>query len=145
MISIVRNILAVVIGAVVCLLVNGVIIGVSAAVIPPPAGVNPSDLESIKQNIHLFRPQHFVMPFLAHALGSFVGGLVAAVIAANRKLTFALVIGGLHLLGGIAASFMIPAPIWFIVLDLAVAYLPMAWLGGKLGGGGRHLTTGSAL
>lgn len=37
------------------------------------------------------------------------------------------------MIGGIAAAFMIPAPAWFVVLDLAVAYLPMAWIGGKLG------------
>lgn len=24
---------------------------------------------------------------------------------------------------------MIPAPTWFIALDLVVAYIPMAWLG----------------
>ena len=41
--------------------------------------------------------------------------------------------GVVFLLGGIAASFMIPAPAWFIVLDLVVAYLPMAWLAGRLG------------
>jgi hypothetical protein len=28
---------------------------------------------------------------------------------------------------------MIPAPMWFIALDLAVAYLPMAWVGVSLG------------
>ena len=32
------------------------------------------------------------------------------------------------LCGGVAASFMIPAPAWFIALDLLAAYLPMAWL-----------------
>ena len=79
------------------------------------------------------------MPFLAHALGSLLGGLVAARIAVTRKLTFALVIGFVHLLGGILATFLIPAPIWFIVLDLVVAYVPMAWLGGKLGGGGGQM------
>jgi hypothetical protein len=33
----------------------------------------------------------------------------------------------------VAASFMIPAPAWFIALDLLVAYLPMAWLATQLG------------
>ena len=69
MLSIVRNILAVVLGAFVCLLVNGGIISQSASIIPPPAGVDPRDLENLKQNIHLFQPQHFIMPFLALALG----------------------------------------------------------------------------
>ena len=132
---IIRNVLAVIVGIVLCMLVNGGIISMSAAVIPPPAGMNVNNLESIRANAHLFRPKHFVMPFLAHALGSLIGGLAAALIAATRKVTFALVIGIVHLLGGIAAAIMIPAPMWFIALDLVVAYVPMSWLGGKLGGG----------
>ena len=72
-------------------------------------------------------------PFLAHALGTLVGAAAAAMIAASHKMTIALGIGVFYLLGGILAATMIPAPMWFIVLDLVVAYIPMAWFGGKLG------------
>jgi hypothetical protein len=131
---IVRNILAVIVGVVVCGMLNMGIISVSGLVIPPPAGAIMTTPEGIAAAMPLLQPKHFVMPFLAHALGSLIGALVAALIAASHKMTFALVIGFVHLLGGIAASFMIPAPVWFIVLDLVVAYIPMAYLGGKLGG-----------
>ncbi len=129
---IVRNILAVIVGIVVCMFVNGTLISLSSSIIPLPEGMNPNNLESFKANAHLLQPKHFLMPFLAHAIGSLAGGVVAALIAASRKMTFAIVIGCVHLLGGIAAAFMIPAPVWFIVLDLIVAYIPMAYLGGKL-------------
>jgi hypothetical protein len=135
--TILRNVLAVIVGIVVCMFVNGVIITLSPAVIPPPEGVNVQEMESIRASLHLFQPKHFVMPFLAHALGSLLGGLTAALIAASRKITFALVIGIVHLAGGIAAAFMIPAPIWFIALDLIVAYIPMALVGGRLGSGSK--------
>ncbi len=135
--SIVRNILAVIAGIFVCMFVNGGIISLSGSIVPLPEGLNPNDLESFRTNAHLLKPQHFIMPFLAHSLGSVFGGLVAALIAASRKMTFALVIGIVHLLGGIAASFMIPAPAWFIVLDLVVAYIPAAYLGGLIGTGNR--------
>ncbi|MBK7829325.1 hypothetical protein [Nannocystis sp.] len=128
-----RNILAVIAGAVVCLFVNGLLISISASVIPPPDGVDPSNLASIKAHMDAFQPKHFVFPFLAHTLGSLVGAWIAAMIAASQKLTLALAVGALHLVGGIAAAFMIPAPGWFIVLDLGAAYLPMAWIGGTLG------------
>lgn len=131
--SIFRNILAVITGAVVCLVVNGLLIGISASVIPLPAGVDPNNLETFKAHIDAFQPRHFLFPFLAHALGSLIGAWIAAMIAASHKLALALAVGCLHLLGGIAAAFMIPAPVWFIGLDLAVAYLPMAWAGGKIG------------
>jgi hypothetical protein len=37
------------------------------------------------------------------------------------------------LCGGVAASFMIPAPKWFVALDLLAASLPMAWLATRVG------------
>jgi hypothetical protein len=72
------------------------------------------------------------MPFLAHALGTLVGAVAAYLIAATYKARFAYAIGAIFLCGGIAASVMIPAPVWFIALDLLAAYLPMAWLGIQL-------------
>ena len=131
--NLLRNVLAFVAGLVVGGVVNMAIVTVSPAIIPPPAGVDVSDVESLKQSIHLFEPRHFVMPFLAHALGSFVGALVAFLVAATSRATLAYVVGGFFLLGGIAASVMIPAPAWFIVLDLVAAYVPMAWLGSRIG------------
>ena len=132
---IVRNVLAVIAGVVIGGSVNMGIITISGTLIPPPEGVNPNDLESIKANIHLYQPIHFLMPFLAHALGTFAGALTAALLVASRKMAFAIGIGAWTMAGGIAASFMIPAPTWFIVADLTLAYLPMGYLAGKLATG----------
>jgi hypothetical protein len=73
------------------------------------------------------------MPFLAHALGTLAGALTAYLMAATQKAKLAYVIGAVFLCGGVAASFMIPAPAWFIALDLLAAYLPMAWLATRIG------------
>ncbi len=132
MASVLRNILAVMVGAVVCIFLNGLLLGAMMKVIATPQGFDPN----APSTYGLLQARHFISPFVAHAVPSFVGGFLAALIAADRKLTFALVVGGLHLLGGIVAAFIIPAPVWFIVLDLGLAYLPMAWLGGRLGGRG---------
>jgi hypothetical protein len=43
----------------------------------------------------------------------------------------ALIVGFLFLLGGIGAVRMIPAPMWYNVIDLVFAYLPMAYLAAK--------------
>ncbi len=131
--SLLRNILAVVVGLVIGGFVNMALVTLSPSLIAPPAGVDVNDAESLAKGIHLFEPRHFVMPFLAHALGTLVGALLAYVIAATYRLQMAYVIGAVFLFGGVAASFMIPAPAWFIALDLLAAYLPMAWLGVQLG------------
>jgi hypothetical protein len=131
--TILRNILAVVVGLVVGGTVNMALITVSPHVIRPPAGVDVTDAQSLASSIHLFEPKHFLFPFLAHALGTLAGALLAFLIAASYRSVFAYAIGAFFLTGGIAASFMIPAPKWFIALDLAAAYIPMAWIGTQLG------------
>ncbi|MGZ5242511.1 MAG: hypothetical protein ACXWDO_00105 [Bacteroidia bacterium] len=129
---ILRNILAVIAGLVMGSAVNMGIIMISGSIIPPPNGADLTTAEGLKASMHLFEPKHFLMPFLAHALGTFVGGFLAALIAANHKMKFALAIGFFFLLGGIANVFMLPSPTWFTILDLVGAYFPMAYLGGIL-------------
>lgn len=131
--KVLRNVLAVLAGVVIGGAVNMALIMVSPSLIPPPAGVDVTDTESLSRSIHLFEPRHFVMPFLAHALGTLAGALAAWLIAGSRKLAIALAVGVVFLAGGVSASFMIPAPAWFIALDLLVAYIPMAWFGARLG------------
>jgi hypothetical protein len=128
-----RNVLALLAGIAIGGGVNMALITLSPWLIPPPAGVDVNNAESLSKAIHLFAPRHFVMPFLAHAAGTLAGALAAYLIAASYKVQMAYVIGAIFLCGGLAASFMIPAPAWFIALDLLAAYLPMAWLGVHMG------------
>ena len=129
---VVRNILAFVAGAVLGSVVNMLIIMLSSFVIPPPSGADVTTAEGLKASMHLFQPRHFIMPFLAHALGTFVGAFIAASIAATHKMKLALGIGVLFLIGGITNVLMLPSPLWFSVIDIAVAYIPMAYIGGIL-------------
>jgi uncharacterized membrane protein len=129
---ILRNVLAILAGVFIGGLVNGGLISISGSIVPLPEGVNPNDVNSIAENLHLYEAKHFIMPFLAHALGTLVGAFVAASIVVNNKMMFGIVIGIFFLVGGVMISMIIPAPTWFIALDLLVAYIPMGWLGGKL-------------
>lgn len=130
---ILRNALVVIAGIIVGSIVNmGIILG-GTSMIGLPEGIDPTNVESLKNGIHLFEPIHFLTPFLAHAIGTLFGALIAARFGVTKKLILAMIVGGLFLLGGISNSFSIPAPMWFIVLDLIVAYIPMAYLGWKLG------------
>ncbi|WP_417854809.1 hypothetical protein [Xanthomarina gelatinilytica] len=130
--STVKNILAVVAGLVIGSIVNMGLITISGSIIPPPEGVDNTTMEGLKESMHLFQPKHFTFPFLAHALGTLVGAFIASKIATSRKMTFAMVIGVFLLIGGITSVMMLPSPTWFSILDIVVAYIPMAWIGGKL-------------
>jgi hypothetical protein len=138
--TILRNTLAVIVGLAVGGAINMTLIVVSPHIIPPPAGVDVTDSQSLSNSMHLFEPKHFVFPFLAHALGTLTGALLAFLVAASYRSVITYAIGVVFLAGGIAAAFMIPAPVWFIILDLAAAYIPMAWLAAQLG---RRITGGA--
>lgn len=127
-----KNILAVVLGIIIGSLLNMGIIMISGSIIPPPQDADITTMEGLKSTMYLFEPKHFIFPFLAHALGTFTGAIVAAIIAANHKGKFALAIGVFFLIGGIANVIMLPSPIWFSILDLGAAYIPMGFVAGRL-------------
>ena len=130
--SIVRNVLAVVVGFVVGSVVNLGLITVGMSVIPVPEGLDMSNMEGVRAAMKTLPPQNFVFPFVAHALGTFIGALIAAKIASRSRFGVAITIGVLFLLGGVAMILNCGGPMWFIVGDLVLAYIPMAWLGGYL-------------
>lgn len=126
-----KNVLAVIAGLVGGSVVNMLIVMASGSIIPLPEGVDPANIESLKESINLFEPKHFVLPFLAHALGTLSGATLATRLSASKTLTPAFVVGAFFLLGGISNIFMLGGPMYFTVIDLTLAYIPMAWLGGK--------------
>ena len=80
-----RNVLAVLVGFVIGAGVNTTLITLSPSIIPPPAGVDVNSAESLAKAMHLYEPRHFVMPFLAHALGTLAGALAAYLIASTHR------------------------------------------------------------
>ena len=63
-----------------------------------------------------------------------MGLIITAKFAASYHMILAICIGIFFLLGGISMVFIMPAPVWFIVADLSLAYIPMGWFGWKLSG-----------
>lgn len=132
---ILRNILAVIAGAVVAMLVNGLIVSLGGKLLPIPEGIDPNDIESIKANIDRYTPIHFIAPFLAHALGTLAGAIVTCLMAVSRHKLLALIVAGFHFAGGITMAVMLDfEPLSFSILDLVFAYFPMGLLAWKLTG-----------
>jgi len=127
-----RNILAVILGFLAGSAINMGLLMVGGSLVPPPPGADVNTMEGMKSAMLLFAPKHFLVPFLAHALGTLAGAAAAAWFARSNKLAMAMVVGALFLAGGVAAVMMLPSPLWFSALDLVVAYIPMAYLGWKL-------------
>ena len=129
--KILRNILAVIAGLVVGSFVNGGLVQIGHSVFPLE-GFDTNDMDALAEAMPHMEVEHFIFPFLAHALGTLVGAAIAAAISSNRKMRVALIVGGIYLIAGIWVNIALPGPLWFAILDILVAYLPMAWLGAKI-------------
>lgn len=125
----VRNILAVFMGLIVGSMVNMGIITLGGSIILPPEGADLTTAQGLQESMHLMQPKHFIMPFLAHALGTFAGALLVFMMAVEKKKALAIGIGVFFLLGGVANVLMLPSPLWFSIVDLLGAYIPFAFLG----------------
>ena len=131
--STIKNILAVVLGWLLGNVINMGLIHTGLKLLPID-GIDPSniDMEQYAAIMPTLDFKYFIFPFLAHALGTLVGAIIAGWIATSSKMKFSISIGILFLLGGVYMSFMIKGPIWFTIIDLVFAYIPMALLGGKI-------------
>ncbi|TGK08967.1 hypothetical protein EHO60_13135 [Leptospira fletcheri] len=127
-----RNILSILAAIILGSFVNMGIITLGGRLIPPPDGADLTTMEGLRASIHLLQPKHFMIPLFAHALGTFASGLAVSFLAASHKREFALGVAAFFLLGGVMNSFTLPAPVWFIVSDLTLAYLPMGVLAERL-------------
>ena len=126
-----RNILAVIIGLVIGNVLNMSLVNLGLNIYPIE-GYDGKDFEFLAKVMPTLPFAYFIFPFLAHALGTLAGAFVAGLIAATHKMKFAMAIGGFFLIGGILVNIMITGPIWFTLVDIFFAYIPMAWFGGKL-------------
>lgn len=129
-IKVLRNVVGVFLGLMIGGYLNMAIIENGHLLVPFPEGFS---FERLAETIHLLEPKHFMIVFLAHALGTLVGAIIASAIAAVRKTIVAMLIGAAFLVGGIIMVKTLPAPMWFNVMDLALAYIPMALIGGLIG------------
>lgn len=129
----IRNILITLGSAVVGVFLNGWLISISGSIIAPPEGADLTTEEGLRAAMDLMEPKHYLMPFLAHALGTLLSAALVSRFTTERQFSRAMLLGVLFLAGGISMVRMLPSPLWFNITDLGLAYLPMAYLGYALG------------
>ncbi len=109
-------------GILIGMLVNMGLIIIGGTILPLPENFEP--MNAINWDI-----KYFLFPFLAHSIGTFSGAFIASKLSNNYHIIIPLIVGICFLSGGIYMVMILPAPTWFICLDLIVCYIPMALLG----------------
>ncbi|MEZ5399752.1 MAG: hypothetical protein R2729_08775 [Bryobacteraceae bacterium] len=129
-----QRVIAVIAGTVAAVVTVGVVEGVGHAVFPPPPGIDIADPAALADVMHRIPLGAKVAVVLAWAMGSLVGGWVAARFSRDRRVGASLVVGLLMLAAGGYTIAAIPHPRWMASLGLLLP-LPMAWLGARLRAG----------
>jgi hypothetical protein len=129
----VRSVLAIVVAFVVASAIMAVVETVNGKVLYPglhEAASGVKDREGIRQVMASAPIGALLVVLLGWAVGTFVGGLIAARIASRAKAIHAVALGVLVALAGIANNLALPPPIWFWVAGLA-APLVAGWAAGR--------------
>ncbi|MCX6140605.1 MAG: hypothetical protein NTX15_07245 [Candidatus Kapabacteria bacterium] len=125
----VRQILFAVIGIVIGAVANMIVLKAGMSVVPFPAGFDPNTPEGIEGAMQHFTFANFLVPFLAHALGTLAGAFIASIWSGTTTRLPALIVAGMFFVGGVVMILQIPStPVWFMFLDLGLGYFPMGYL-----------------
>ena len=117
-----RNIGALILGIIAGSIINMGLIIIGGNIFSLPENFNPMD--AVNWDI-----KYFLFPFLAHSIGTLSGAFVASKLSKNYNMIIPIIVSIYFLAGGIYMAMVLPAPTWFICLDLTVCYIPMALLG----------------
>lgn len=108
---------------------NSIILNVGMKIITPPEGFDMNNPLQLAKAMKVMEVRHFLFPFLAHALGTLLGVIFFTYFSKSNKLFFPILISGLFFAGGLYMVLILPSPMWFNILDLVLAYFPMAYIG----------------
>jgi hypothetical protein len=113
--------------------VNGAFLTLGTNLIPPPEGCNLNTMDGLKAAVPFLEAKHYLFPFLAHAIGTLISAVLITRFLKSQQVLFSMMAGILFLLAGVSMVIMLPeTPIWFVLVDLIGAYIPMAYFGNRI-------------
>ena len=120
-----KNIAIVILGIIIGMIVNIGLFILGGTIFPPSENFEP--MNAINWDL-----KYFIFPFLAHSIGTLSGAIIVSKLSKKSSIILPLIVGLYFLLGGIYMITILPAPMWFVLLDVILGYIPMALLGWKI-------------
>ena len=120
-----KNIGIVILGIIIGMIVNMGLIIIGGTIFTPSGNFEP-------MNAMNWDFKYFIFPFLAHSIGTLSGAFIVSKISRNSHIIMPLIVGFYFLSGGLYMVTILPAPTWFILLDIILCYIPMALFGWKI-------------
>lgn len=122
-----RSIVGLILGLAVAILTVMLFQWISHAVWPPPEGLDPNDSAALVEHLKAAPLGSLILVVAGYVVGTFDGVFLGCFIGTAKRYIYAVVIGGLILVGTISTLIMIPHPIWFSASSL-IGIPVAAWL-----------------
>ena len=122
-----RSFLGLILGLAVAILTVMLFQWISHTVWPPPEGLDPKDSAALAEHLKAAPLGSLILVVAGYIVGTFDGVFLGCFIGTAKRYIYAVVIGGLILVGTISTLIMIPHPLWFSAS--ALVGIPLAaWL-----------------
>jgi len=131
-VSIVRSVVAVVLGLIAAMFFIVGVEAVSSVLHPFPPGFDPNSYDEMKAHVARFPAWVLLLAAVAWGLGTFVSSWLATRLGSGRHPAHGIVVGSILLAAAVANMLMLPYPVWFWVANL-VGFPVGFILGAKLG------------
>ena len=130
--SVVRSVVAVVLGLTAAMFFIVGVEGVSLVLHPFPPGVDPTNYEACKAHVAQYPVWVLLLVVVGWGLCTLVSSWLSTRVGSGRHPAHGIVVGSILLVAAVANMLMLPYPIWFWVANLVV--FPAAFmLGARLG------------
>jgi len=130
--SVVRSVVAVVLGLTAAMFFIVGVEGVSSVLHPFPPGLDPTSNDDMKAHVAAFPTWVLLLCDAGWGLGVFVSSWLATRLGSGRHFAHGIVVGSILLAAAVANMLMLPYPVWFWVANL-VGFPVCFTLGAKLG------------
>lgn len=118
-----KNVLATIVGFIVASLTVYIFESlIGHNLFPLPDNIDPMNMESIKENMHLIPVGSKIFIVIAHFMGIVVGMLVASLIS-KTSMVPSYIVGGLMLAATAFNLIMLPKETWFLLTDGILAII----------------------
>ncbi len=97
---------------------------------PPPTGLDYTDTEALTEFMETLPTLAFVLLLVSWMIGTFVAGIVGALLSQDAWKNSAIIIGVILALGSIINMTLVPHPTWLIIVA-SIAYVPCAYAGAR--------------
>ena len=128
-----RRILGIVAGLVTAFTIFGIVQQFGHTIYPPPADLDPTDVEMIKTYLELAPIGASLFAVVSYLIGTIAGASIAVRVSADNTMIGAYIVGGVVAIAGTVNFFTIPHPTWMVVASYT-SYLFGTVAGGKLAG-----------